>query len=77
MFPDKTSNLITTGMKTLGLMEFVCTLNSDANIEVVDKTKSRNLPFADQYLCFGDYGQLFVLFIPETKIVCLTQFCHL
>ncbi|MFH2104656.1 MAG: hypothetical protein ABII72_00260, partial [Parcubacteria group bacterium] len=51
------------------VMKFICTINSDASIDVIDKLKSRGLPFSDEYLCFGDHGHLFLFINPETKIL--------
>lgn len=50
-------------------MRYVCTINSDSEIEVVNKEASKNLPFADECLCFGDWGHLFVFYCPESKIM--------
>lgn len=55
--------------KTGTLMRYVCTINSDSEIEVVNKEASKGLPFADECLCFGDWGHLFVFYSPESKIM--------
>lgn len=51
------------------IMRFVCTLNSDSDLEVINKEDSANLPFSDECLCFGDWGHLFVFYSPETKVM--------
>ena len=52
------------------VMKFVCTISSDVQIEVVNH---KDIPddLIDDYLCFADYGHLYVFFEPETKIACL------
>jgi hypothetical protein len=50
-------------------MKFVCIINSDSWIEIVNKDLSRGLPFSDEYLCFGDHGHLFIFFNPESKVL--------
>lgn len=51
------------------VMKFVCTVNSDRNIEIMNKQMSKGLPFSDEYLCFGDYGHLYIFFEPESKVL--------
>lgn len=56
--------------KTGEIMRFVCTINSDSKIELKDKNGIENLPFAD-YLIFADYGNLFVFYQPDSKVLSL------
>jgi len=56
--------------KTGEVMQFVCTINSDSSIDLKDKSGIENLPFGD-YLIFGDYGNLFVFFHPDSKVMYL------
>lgn len=50
-------------------MKFVCTINSDSDIEVINKDMSRGLPFSNEYFCFGDHEHLFIFFNPESKVL--------
>jgi hypothetical protein len=52
------------------LMRFVCTINSDSSITIVDKTGNESLQFSD-YLIFGDYGLLYVFYQPDSKVLYL------
>lgn len=52
------------------VMQFVCTINSDSSIKLIDKTGIENLPFSD-YLIFGDYGHLYVFYQPDSKVMYL------
>jgi hypothetical protein len=61
---------IPTCPKTREVMRFVCTINSDSSIAIKDKDGIENLPFGD-YLIFGDYGNLFVFFHPDSKVMYL------
>jgi hypothetical protein len=56
--------------KTGEVMRFVCTINSDSSIDIKDKNGIENLPFGD-YLIFGDHGNLFVFFHPDSKVMYL------
>lgn len=61
---------IPTCPKTGEVMRFVCTINSDSSIDLKDKIGIENLPFGD-YLIFGDHGNLFVFFHPDSKVMYL------
>ncbi|BAE85632.1 hypothetical protein [Desulfitobacterium hafniense] len=52
--------------KTGDVMRFVCTINSDDSIKVVNR-ENRAIP--DDYLIFGDHGNLFVFYHPESKVL--------
>lgn len=52
------------------VMRFVMTINSDIDIKRQDGTGIDNLPF-DDYLVFGDEGNLYVFYEPTSKVLCL------
>lgn len=56
--------------KTNEVMKFVCTINSDSEIKLIQNNNSEKvkLVFGD-YLCFGDYGHLFVFYNPNSKVL--------
>jgi hypothetical protein len=49
------------------VMKFVCTINSDDEIKIVEPQSEVDPPWND-YLIFGDVGHLYVFFDPDTKI---------
>jgi hypothetical protein len=55
--------------KTNETMKFVCSVNSDKEIRVIPEKRDKNLPFAGEYLCFGDWGKLYVFYHPVSKIM--------
>lgn len=55
--------------KTNETMKYVCAINSDNEIKIKSSCRVKNLPFSDEYLCFGDYGKLFVFYHPDSKIM--------
>ncbi|MCZ2102140.1 MAG: hypothetical protein LC107_11445 [Chitinophagales bacterium] len=57
---------IPTCPKTGEVMRFVCTINSDSSICIVDENGIEN---KREYLSFGDYGHLFVFFHPDSKVM--------
>jgi len=61
---------IPTCPKTGKLMRFVCTINSDSSIDLKNSNGIENLPFGD-YLVFGDHGNLYVFYHPDSKILYL------
>ncbi|WP_409271715.1 hypothetical protein V1499_19195 [Neobacillus sp. SCS-31] len=54
--------------KTNQVMDFVCTINSDSEIQLLPNHASKRR-LADDYLCFGDHGHLFVFYHPESKVL--------
>lgn len=56
--------------KTGKVMRFVCQINSNPNINLIDNSDIENLPFAD-YLNFADDGILYIFFEPESRIMYL------
>lgn len=50
-------------------MKYVCAINSDCEIRIKEGCQTKNLPFSDEYLCFGDYGKLYVFYHPDSKIM--------
>lgn len=56
---------IPTCPKTGELMQFVCEIKSDDAIKIKDFPTELKI---DNYLIFGDYGNLYVFFHPESKI---------
>lgn len=50
-------------------MRFVCQLASNEDILVTPDSEGADLPFADEYLCFGDCGYLYVFYHPESKVM--------
>lgn len=52
------------------IMQYVCSINSDAAIDIVDMTGIENLPFGD-YLIFGDHGDLYIFYHPVSKVLYL------
>ena len=61
--------------RTNETMKYVCAVNSDSEIKIKPDSQIKNLPFSNEYLCFGDYGKLFVFYHPDSKIMHVsTQF---
>jgi hypothetical protein len=57
--------------QTQEYMKFVCTINSDLSIKIINKENHGKIPFRD-YLIFGDHGHLFVFFHPVSRILHLS-----
>jgi len=55
--------------KTGETMRYVCAINSDHEIRIKAGCQTKALPFSDEYLCFGDYGKLYVFYHPDSKIM--------
>ncbi|MCT8335856.1 hypothetical protein NUH30_19370 [Leptospira sp. 85282-16] len=61
---------IPTCPKTGKLMNYVTTLNSDREINLENRDEIENPPY-EKYLIFGDYGNLFIFYQPDSKILYL------
>jgi len=55
--------------KTKKTMRFICQLESDDSIILTNPESIGAYAFADKYLCFGDYGDLYLFFQPESRIL--------
>jgi hypothetical protein len=55
------------------VMQYVTTINSDRKINLKNTNGIENLPFTDDYLIFGDYGNLFVFYEPASKVMHLNM----